>query len=99
MMNPSTDEVLSRVDRISKRFGLINSVVTAIADKLAPKMSATACGSAGTTTCYYYCGDPQNCEFSNMGARWRVYTGVSDGCYHPEAQYECLQNCSSSCPF
>jgi len=87
-----SDNLLSSVDRYTKRFGFINSAISAIVDKVVPQVTAAACGTPGTFTCYYYCGGP----CGNGVAYYRVYASSYDSCYYGYT-FQCLEGCPSLC--
>lgn len=94
-MNNLSDNFLSLADRSTRRFGFINSAMAAITNKIVPQVTAAACGSAGTETCYYYCGGP--CGSGSGGiARIRVYASSYNSCLQCYT-FECVAGCPSMC--
>jgi len=89
-MKTISDNLLSSVDRYTKRFGFVNSAISAIVDKVVPQTTAAACGTG--VTCYNFCGG----RCGNGIAYYRVYASSYYNCDFG-ATFQCLEGCPSHC--
>lgn len=91
-MTTPSDNLLSAVDRFSRRLSFVSSLIDGIVGRIAPKATAQAsCPPPGTYTCGYACG---SC-CSNCGGDYRsyIYAIYSGSVYCTQPLYECFYSC------
>jgi hypothetical protein len=88
MMEIHTDSVFSTVDRISRRLGPVNSLITLLADRVIPQAIARAataspntCPPPGVCICSVTCEyDPTCCSLGDMNSEVIIYAGLCSQC-------------------
>lgn len=92
-MNAFNDTLLSVVDRLSRQLGPLTALIDAVADRIAPQLTAQAqCPPSGYQVCYVFCG---NC-CANCSGDYRqfiVYGYAVVGYCNTGPWYQCVSNC------
>lgn len=89
-INTLSQRLLSSVDSYTRRVGFINSALTAIVEKIAPRTNAAACGNG--VDCYYWCGGSCGGTLIKLN---RVYADTEQACN--TNPHICLEGCYDPC--
>src|SRR4051812_22137524 len=98
MMEIHTDSFFSTVDRVSRRLGPLNSVITLLADRVTPRSIAKAdtCPPPGVYICSVTCEyDATCCSLGNLNREVVIYAGSPSQCVLG-FQARCTE-CATSC--
>lgn len=86
-MRAFNTDFLSTIDRGTKRFGLLNTAISMVVDKVAPQTTAAACGNG--PECYRECGVCSGFRPATI----KFYASSMNNCYLGQGIYSCTLNC------
>lgn len=86
-MRAFNTDLLSAIDRGTKRFSLLNTAVSMVMDKVAPQITAAACGNGDE--CDRECGVCSGGKPSTI----RIYASSLNNCYLGGPYYRCTLYC------